>query len=142
MQQMALDFCWILRGNVGSTKPSKVKRKASKASKVRTKAAKASKGKNEEGFEGFEWEGRKWQYIWEKEAIEARSKISQKRPKSGLFEPERLRGHYAVTTRSLRGHSAVTTRSLRGHYAVTTLYGHYAVTTRTLRGQKELHVRG
>ena len=59
---------------------------------------------------------------WEKEAIEARSKISQKRPKSGLFEPERLRGHYVVTTRSLRGH--------------------YAVTTRTPRGQKELHVRG
>ena len=55
--------------------------------------------------------------------------------KSGLLEPERLRGHYAVTTRSLRSHYAVTTR-LRGHY------GRYAVTTRTLRGQKELHVRG
>ena len=73
-------------------------------------------------------------YIWEKGAIEARSKISQKRPKSGLFEPERLRGHYVVTTRSLRGHYAVTTvttrslRSLRGHYAVTT------VTTRSPRG--------
>ena len=71
--------------------------------------------------------------IWEKGAIGPRSKTSQKRPKSGFLEPERLRGHYAVTT--------VTTRSLHGHYAVTTvttrsLRGHYAVTTRTLRGQK------
>ena len=82
--------------------------------------------------------------IWEKGVIEARSKISQKRPKSGLFEPERLRGHYVVTTRSLRGHYAVTTvttRSLRGHYAVTTvttrsLRGHYAVTTVTTRSPR------
>ena len=91
--------------------------------------------------------------IWEKGAIEARSKIShktpQKRPLRARETSRSLRGHYAVTTRyyavttrslrSLRGHYAVTTRSLRslrGHY------GHYAVTTRTLRGQKELHVRG
>ena len=50
--------------------------------------------------------------------VEARSKTSQKRPKSGLFESERLRGHYVVATQSLRGHYAVTTRSLqllRGH---------------------------
>ena len=82
--------------------------------------------------------------IWEKEAIGPRSKISQKRPKSGLFDPERLRGHYVVTTRSLHGHYAVTTRSLRGHYAVTTvttrsLRSHYAVTTRSLRSLRGHH---